>query len=339
MKALRNYLTTTIFLLGFLSIYIIINYEISYPMNIDPQFSQRIRPRFTAVLNEEQPELFFLGDSMLAAALDESVVSEQLSKRVYQASLAGTASAIWYLIIKNNIIAADHHPEHMVIFFRDSMMTLPDYRVTGSYFDMVDELASPDDTLLIERAYINQMSHFERAMEAYFPFYGGRWNIRESIDHHIRYTLGNHILDCDQTCMDYSLEIVFIKDILDDTFLSEAIDSADEILYTKNVLDFEEQVGKSFLPEIIRLCQENDIQLVMVRLPILRFVNQETRPSELDDYIQKLSIYLEENDVTFLDFDQKEIPADYFADPLHLNEKGKVLFTQELVEALKPIIK
>lgn len=325
--------------MGFLVIFVPFWYDLPYPMEVGPQFDERIRPLYTNILNEEQPEILLLGDSMLESAVDESIAGKQLDKKIHMLSIPGTASAIWYLIIKNSVLVADHQPEYLILFFRDSMITTPGYRVVGRYLDMVDELASPADKLLIERAYINQMTLLERFMDAYMPLYGARWDIRESIDHRIRYTLGNLILNCDKSCMDDAMEIVFQDDNLDLTFLSDAINAADDDIYTDNALNFKYQVDKSFLPEIIRLCQENGIKLIMVRMPIIRFENEGTNPPELDNYIQDLGAYLEENNIPFLDFDQKEIPAEYYRDVLHLNEQGKVIFTKELIQALNPIIK
>ena len=38
------------------------------------------------------------------------------------------------------------------------MMTLPGYRVTGRYFEQIDEFASPRDESLIQRAYLDQVA-------------------------------------------------------------------------------------------------------------------------------------------------------------------------------------
>ena len=203
----------------------------------------------------------------------------------------------------------------------------------------MDEYATPDDKQLIERAYLSQMTPLEMFTEAYMPIYGVRWAIREEIDSRIRYTLGNFILECDKACMDYAMELVFFGDNLDLTYLSDAINSADDYLYQKDVLDFEDQIDKSFLPEIIRLCKENNIQLILVRVPILRFEEEGTSPPELDKYLQDLKAYSEENDIPLIDFDQKEIRAEYFVDAIHMNENGKVFFTEELIQKLNSIVK
>jgi hypothetical protein len=337
MKPFRNFLVTSALLLTVLSLYIPVRYQISYPREIGPQFDDRIRRTYINILDEQQPDMLLFGDSMLAPAVDEGFVESQVGVNIHTVSLPGTASTLWYLILKNNIVLAEHKPAYLVMFFRDTMMTLPGYRVTGRYFEQIDEFASPDDRVLIERAYINQMTALEKFLEANFPLYGSRWTIRQSLDYYIRYPLGNTLLGCDQPCMDYAMEAVFAEGNLDITFLSEAIGAADENLYTDQALDFNGQVALSFLPEIVRLCRENGIQLVLVRMPILRYYDPAARPAGLDGYIQDLSIYLKENNVPFLDFDQKDMPPEFFTDTLHLNEQGKALFTEQLTESLLEI--
>ncbi len=337
MTALRNYIIATAVLLSLLSFYIPVRYQTPYPRDVGPQFDARIRKTYINLLNEQRPDLLLFGDSMLAPAVDDAYIAAQMERKVTTVSLPGTASTIWYLIIKNNIVLAEHKPGYLVVFFRDTMMTLPGYRVTGRYFEQIDEFASPDDTVLIERAYVNQMNPLEKFFEAYFPLYGSRWTVRQSLDHYIRYPIGNALLTCDKTCMDYAMEVVFDESNLDITFLSEAIGAADDYLYSEESLDFAGQVDATFLPEVIRLCRENGIQLVLVRMPILRYYDPATRPIGLDDYIQDLSAYLKENNVPFLDFDQKDMPPEFFSDSLHLNEQGKTRFTEQLTDSLLQI--
>jgi hypothetical protein len=339
MRAFRNYIVVSILVLSLLSLYIPIRFGAHYPRDIGPQFDERVRTTYIDLLDEQQPELLLFGDSMLEPAVDENVVASQLDKKTLLVSLPGTASTIWYLIIKNNIIRAQHKPAHLVLFFRDSMMTVPGYRVTGRYFEQIDEFASPADTLLIQRAYINQMSPLEKFMEAYVPLYGSRWEVRQRLDSYIRYTLGRHMLNCDQACMDYAMELVFEASNLDVTFLSDAIASSDEYFYTPERLDFNSQVDKSLLPEVIRLCRENDIQLILVRMPVLAFEEPGSQPEGLDEYVRDLAAYSAANGVPFFDFDRKEMAAEYFTDSLHLNEQGEAVFTKQLTESLRNVMK
>lgn len=339
MKAFRNYLVISTLLLGFLSFYIPSRLQISYPREIGPQFDTHIRATYIRMFNEQRPELFLFGDSMVEPDIDDKVVENRLRKRTLLASQNGSASTIWYLIIKNNIVVAEHKPQYIVLFFRDAMMTTPGYRVTGKYFEQVDEFASPDDKLLIERAYINQMTLPEKIMERYVPLYGSRWEIRQSIDYYIRYSSGRFSLDCDSACVDHAMGTVFKANNFDLKFLSDVIAASDDYMYTSDHLDFKRQIGRSLLPEIIRLCKENDIQLILVRTPILRFEEPGTEPPGLHAYIQDLTRYLEENKIPFLDFDQKNFSSEYFSDTLHLNEQGEKIFTEKLIKALETIIR
>jgi len=339
MKAFFNYAVVSALIIGFLSFYIPIRYDTPYPRSIGPQFDWYIRDTYINFLNEEQPYVYLLGDSMPGADIDETYVSKALGEKVELNSLPGTASTIWYLMIKNNFVLAEHKPKYLVIFFRDSMMTVPSYRVTGRYFELIDEYASPADTLLIQRAYINQMGSMKKIMERYIPLYGSRQTIRQTIDYYIRYPFGHLLLKCDLDCINSSMDNVFDQNNIDPIFFGEALDTADSYLYTREALNFNKQVDESFLPEIIRLCRENDIELIMVRMPIMRFYRPGTKPPGLDRYVREMSVYLKANHVPFLDFDQKELPAEYFKDMLHLNEKGKAIFTQKLSNALKEIVK
>lgn len=338
MKAFRNYVASSILLLGFLSFYIPARYHSPYPRDLGPQFDSHIRKTYIDILNASQPEVLLFGDSMLGPAVNERVIESDLNKKTILISLPGTASTVWYLIIKNNIVLAEHKPKYLVLFFRDSMMTVPNYRVTGRYFEQIDEFAAPSDTLLIQRAYIDQMTPLEKGMERYVPLYGLRWRIRYSIDHYIRYSLAKIVLNCDTRCMDYATESVLNNSNLDLTFLSDALATSDEYIYTKEALDFESQVDQSFLPEVIRLCKENNIQLILVRMPILRFEETESPPPGLDTYVEDLDRYLQKNGIPFLDFDSEEFSKEYFSDDLHLNETGKALFTQKLGNSLMTVI-
>ena len=52
---------------------------------------------------------------------------------------------------------------------------------------------------------------------------------------------------------------------LDSNLLVDAIATAKSYLYTPDQLDFAAQLDKSFLPDIVGLAKENNIQLILVR--------------------------------------------------------------------------
>lgn len=339
MKEFRQYLIALLLMVLVLSFYLPVRYETPFPHAITPKFDTHVRKVYLEEISARQSEIVLLGDSMLAPAVDSKVLGERLGMNPYMISLPGSASTLWYLIAKNNIVDARPTPKYLVVFFRDSLMTVPGYRVTGRYFEQIDEFARPQDGELIKRAYIDQMNPLEKFAEAYLPIYGLRWRIREGFDTRMRYTLPGSI-GCDKPCMDNAMEVVFGALNIDLVFLSEAQAAADSYLYSRKVLDFESQVGNSFLPDLINLCQYNGIQLVLVRMRILRFVRPGSEPPALDAYGEQLRAYLETHGVIYLDYsDYAALGEAQFADELHMNDSGKVIFTEQLGNDLAPLLK
>jgi hypothetical protein len=312
---------------------------VEYPRDVKPQFDNHIRRKFVNAIDEDRPDIVLLGDSMLYPSVNSETLSARLDKKIMSIGLPGSASTLWYLIVKNNVLEAQTPPKTLVIFFRDSMMTVPGYRVTGRYFEQIDEFARPKDGELVKKAYLNQMNPLEKWAEAWFPPFGSRWSIRQGLDARIRYTMPAQI-GCDQPCMDNAMGVVFGDDNMDPNFLSDALAAADDYLYSAEVLDFDGQVGKSFLPDLIQLAKDHDVQLVLVRMRILRFVAPGSEPPALRDYNEKLAAYLADNGVVYLDYSgEQSLTRETFADPLHMNDQGKAIFTDMLGEDLLQYIK
>lgn len=339
MKAFLQYILILLILIAISWIVIPVRYKEVYPRDVKPQFDSYIRRKYVTAINEQKPDILLLGDSMLYPAVNSNVLAQKLDKEIMSIGLPGSASTLWYLIIKNNIVEAKYPPKYLAVFFRDTMMTVPGYRVTGRYFEQIDEFAGPKDGELVKKAYINQMNPLEKLAEAWFPPFGSRWNIRQGLDARIRYTLPELQLDCAQPCMDNAMETVFGDNNMDPNFLSDALAAADDYLYSPAALNFNQQVGDSFLPDLIKLAQENSIQLILVRMRILRFATPGSEPPALIQYNQGLSTYLAENGIIYLDYSGlTELGREYFDDPLHINPAGQVIFTDRFAEDLLEFI-
>jgi hypothetical protein len=143
---------------------------------------------------------------------------------------------------------------------------------------------------------------------------------------------------CDQKCAEAAMGDVFGNQNFEPDQLNEAINSAENFLYTRENLDFAGQVDQSFLPEIVRLCKVNQIRLVLMRTKILRFSKSNPEPSALVKYINDLDSYAQDNSLLLIDFaHDPRLPADAFQDTHHLNQRGKEIFTGMLVQALRTI--
>ncbi len=313
--------------------------DIPFPRQPGPEFDKRARKSYITLIDNEHPDIVMLGDSTLMDGVDPDLLSELTGKKVSSFHAPGSASAFWYIVLKNNIIIAEHHPRVLIVVFRGTMLTAPGYRVHGGYFVKLDEFAAKDEPVLLERAYLNHMNRAEIWSEQYFPLYGAREDIRKKIDSRIRYSLPGW-LDCDRTCTDDSMYAVFISADLEPGQLRNAVAAAETYLYTPAQLDFSRQVESSFLPEMIRLSRERGIQLVVVRLKneMTGTGNRET--ASMKNYIADLSAYLDEQGVVFLDYGRDpRLGSEYFKDALHLNPEGEIVFTRILAEGLNEVLK
>src|SRR5688572_23918165 len=226
------------------------SYDLEFPRAPGPTFDNRVRKLYINKLENDKPDMVMLGDSTLLDGVDPDMLSELTGIKVSSFDAPGSASAFWYLVLKNNIVEAEHKPKVVLILFRDTILTAPGYRVHGSYFVQLDEFARRNEPILLERAYLNLMNPLEKFVEGTFPLYAARVPIRQDTDALIRYSLTSW-LGCNKTCNDNSMTEVFTSANLEPGQLQNAVSAAEEYLYSDRQLDFEEQINRSFLPEMI----------------------------------------------------------------------------------------
>lgn len=310
-----------------------------YPARPGPQFDDAVRSRHTNLIEEYGAEMVLLGDSVLEQGVDMAVLDEALGKPAYGIAVPGSTSAFWYLILKNIILKADPPPAYLVILFRDTILTLPDFHVNGGYVNELDQFAAAREDFLLERAYLNFLNPLERWALVWFPLYTHRQRVTDFVETRARDPLPALLLSCRGECLDHAHAVVFHVDNADDRIRADALADDQEFLLRPEAMDFDYWVDRSFLPEMIRLCRENGIRLILVHERTLLFPAAAAEPKALRDYKRDLADYLNANGVALLDFSyDPRLPETYFFDALHLNERGKAVFTQLLAEALKPLM-
>ena len=315
-------------------------YGISYPKGPGPIFDPDIKLADAFYIGKNRPRIVLLGNSLLMRGVDRGTLQRSLGVPVYHIGVQGSASALWYTVIKNNIVVVPgDKPDLLIIIFRDTTMTMPDYRVQGSYFEQLDEYTAPGDELLIQRAFVNRMNLLDKLAENYLPVYGSRFQVRNSLENRIRSSVVRPLFKCDLPCTDQAMYVVFSDDNMAEHYMEDTLASAETYLYSDYAYDFKARVNESFLPEMIRLCQENDIQLVLVRMKTLKYAYGDSEPPGLIQYTRDLSDYLQQNDVVFFDFNRDaRLTGEHFYDLVHLNKSGKQVFTELLAEALAPLL-
>jgi len=308
-----------------------------YPHPPGPTFDRAVSKLYFHQISQRGSVLVFLGDSILTKGVDEAAFEEQTGLRTFKLDIPGSSSALWYLVLKSNLVPSDPPPRYLVVLFRATMLTAPAFRVTGPYFGLIDKFAGRKDELLLERAYLAQSSPLQTALEMYFPLYTYRAEVRESLDAGLRHTLPG-LLDCASACADDAMAYA-LGEVQPD-ILATFIIQAEQDLYAPEQLDFAAQVERSFLPEMVRLAQSRGIQLIFVRTPTRIFPNIGSEPDGLETYMKDLTGYLAERDIPLLDLGWVAgIGSEHFTDPHHMSPEGKEIFTAILVDAMKDLLK
>lgn len=306
-----------------------------------PPGAERVRdpgPRreFRRTMARTKPEVVLLGNSMLGSGVDPKVLRKLLKARVAKLDEGGSETAFWYLALKNVVLERPEKPRLVVIFFRDYYLTDPTYRVGGKYRKRVLGMYRGDEPLVDELAYGASLS--DRVLGA-LPLHRARWRAAEALDRSIKEGVAARILGLGAAGPAKAIAAVFAEDKADQTLLS-AMQRAAEPEDAPGKHDFGGRLPASFLPHIVALIEQADVDLAFVRVKRRRDVAPGRQPPALLGYIADLEAYLAAHDAAFIDFTgEARIREEHYGAGDHLNtSKGQPLFTRLLAKRLKPLL-
>ncbi|MBN1270356.1 MAG: hypothetical protein JXB04_12265 [Kiritimatiellae bacterium] len=286
-------------------------------------------------VDEHQPEMILLGNSLLERGVDVGEFSRATGMKTMAIAQPGSATAYWYLILKNVLPAAVHRARTVAVFFPDDLLTRPSFRVRGRHDKRIDRLAGANEEVLDRLAYLNDLTMPLR-------FFGRRWSLFQKRDRcadvlewFVKERLARRLLGLRRRGADHAIRRVFAEKNLDPQLATLRQINA-EAAPDKSAYDFARRVDDSFLPEMIRLSREHGYQLVFIRMKARRDCVPGREPPELTRYVADLRAYLAEQEVPLLDFsDDQRIQEQHYANGNHLKGEGRRLFTAILAEALK----
>jgi hypothetical protein len=111
-----------------------------------------------------------IGNSMLNSRLYTPHLNKVSGWHSRKLAVGGTQSAIWWLFFKNILIASGARPHWVTIFFRESDLTWPDFRISGKNAELIRRLQTPQepewDQVMAGRSPL--VSHSSSVVEAVF---------------------------------------------------------------------------------------------------------------------------------------------------------------------------
>ncbi|MCD6355695.1 MAG: hypothetical protein J7L66_00295, partial [Anaerolineaceae bacterium] len=290
-----------------------------FPIRRAVTFDDYIRMDYRDRIDNEKPKIVAIGDSAIRQ-LDDAVFTKESGMKSTFFSTPGSGSAYWYLFIRNEMISARHKPDYLLVFFRGTMLTEPEYRVTGDYFIRLEEIATPSDGDVFEMA-INSRKHaWVRICEQYIPLFAYRSEIYFNIVQWFRDLVSEKILGNDKTILNRAYDSVFDDEQINDLLWEEYLLNVDAALYRKEALDFSSRESKSFLPYIIRDLKLMGIKPVFIRVKYRSHAMGESDQPGLLTYLSNLKVYIEEKGGIYIDLVKVDaLTADMYRDNFHFD--------------------
>lgn len=325
--------------------------ERSAPLSFDDSHLQ--------ALIRQQPDYLFIGSSSMMSRIDPVEVRRLTSREGYLLGELGTQSALWYLWLKNSLIASRITPKRVFVLFRETELTNPVDETTSLVNqEKIARNRRPDDhhfdailshhTTLIDR--------FRAGLRDLYPIQetwrkAGVW-LLDSVGFlfaepgYPAYLWDRrfHPERVTQARIEafWQARVAFKARMAGALFHSgnqrvlavapDAGSSSDSVRE-----DFPARVSHSFLPEMIRLAQAASLSLVFVRLD--NMPNLDGSPRYVSPrsaaYLADLKAYLAQAQVGFHDFD--EDPAfrwEHYLDSGHIKPEFKPFYTDHFVKTL-----
>ncbi|HEY5893788.1 MAG TPA: hypothetical protein VIT91_11205 [Chthoniobacterales bacterium] len=306
-------------------------------------------------MRTRQPDFFMIGNSMLDSRIDVPCL-EKLSGMTFLPIVRhGSASAIWYLILKDLIVASDTHPRGVIIFFRNRELTRPQHHTSGRNANFIRSLRQPREPVLDQLA--PSSAAFDGSpvgrLRAFFAVcYPMRQGLE--LDQKIR-NLAMDLTPSDlgKRARRAELDQVFAVGNLDveggadpvagngvDGTVQDADDSmaGDDASGTSLYADNPEE---SFLPHMLDLATKASTKLYFYRVKEKPDSNGNVERSPNDiAYSEKLGAYLEKHGAVLIDESpDRSIPASIYSDGTHVRTDAMNWYTRKFWNRMEPILK
>lgn len=271
-----------------------------------------------AALREVQPEFVVIGDSMAGARLNPGHLSRALGRGVVGLFQVGSPVAFWYLEFKNFVVENDlKRVRGVLFFFRDDQLTT---QVVSS--PTLLDRAARDDEPALDRIFVGyrlgRSAEVHRLVRAAYEHDRTRAWLEPRVTRAPLLVTGSPA-----SLLDTINGELFALDKL------RRFAASDLPVSEESMLDFDAQVGRSLLPEIIRLGKEHGVRLGFIRVQRRPTASGPPAQSEaLTAYLQKLQQYLAANGAYY--HDDRGDPAQplaIYADGDHLKPDERIPYT------------
>ena len=265
-------------------------------------------------LEQQNPSLIFLGNSILDTRIDPKTVSEITGIPTQSLAINGSAAGIWYLQLKNIIGQTSIKSPIVHIFFYDNLITQPISTTGGSDKNLIEPLLVYPEELFFSIS--RDTSWNDDLTLSIYPIIKRREEIKT-----------------------YLNQFASLFSSIDSESVQFKIDSFGkrQTLLKPNIRKYKpfyEEIENSFLPAIIQIAKEKKIDLVLVKTSKNPSISTKIEIQILQkSYVENLSSYLNSNGVHFIDMTGVDwIDATMFYDSAHIWSRYKIHYTKLFIK-------
>ena len=273
-------------------------------------------------LRAASPDYIGIGNSMLFTRLGytPTEMNALTGKKFFYVFKNGSASAMWYLTLKNVVAASGVHPKLVFFFIRDNDLTSPFFRTQGQSASYLNSLRGPEEPLLDKLLELApEKTGLVGTVSRWLDGPGGLFHF-PAWDEKTSKRLINLSMDLGtgrtpkgemrSLLMDRFAVKHLRKDVASDLPPADSRDDGATDIYNDVNKNFRHDPEEhSFLPAMMRVAREHGIKLLFFRIK-RRPDEQGTvsyEPPELRPYTEHLKQWIEERGGLF--FDESYDPA------------------------------
>ena len=288
-------------------------------------------------LREARPEFFIIGDSIAGTRIEPRHLSQKAGRSVAALLYPGSPVAYWYLEFKNLIVengltnrapgaapAPGWNVRAVIFFFRDDQLTTQ-VQVTPGVLDRVARDYEPEADRVLAAHRLGALSGVHRAARSVYQFDRTRQWLEPRLTHAPV-----------AIAAPAAQRAEFLDTVNTRIFPLERLRkmTAADLAEPAPAIDFHSQVGRSFLPEILRLAGRAKIRLAFIRAQRRPSADgPPAQPEALALYMRDLEAYLEERGVYFHDdWGDPHQPLAMYADGDHLVREARIPYTDRFLE-------
>ncbi|MEO7723584.1 MAG: hypothetical protein ABIU29_02685 [Chthoniobacterales bacterium] len=323
-------LRLTIFLAAVVLLPALVSHLIPARRDFDPKPIKHLR--------KTQPEVVMIGDSVLGGSINPKLFAQETGLRSVELLWnGGAASAAWYLLLKNYVVAAEIHPQLVCIFFRERMLTDATFRTTPTYRRFLESLRHPKEPVyrMVLQSDEEDKSALGRFIDWLYPLNTRRHVQQEKISRFaFRVAAGGVSIGPLRRR---------VNEIFDPVKLREEIMNESAEISGEKPEEFSADPKRNFLPHIVDVAKQAGLRLCFVREKRYPLPDGTTpQPEDIQRYMNDLRQWVESQGCLFVDLTNNLKPdQSMYTKPGddHIRKGAKDEATKIYADKLRPLLR